>query len=240
MKTYHIYFLLIVFTSQRSNTQIIGDSTTYLDSIKTELQKKWPDNRTITLVFHGHSVPSGFFETPNVHTLGSYPYLTLKNVKKIFPYAVVNSITTSIGGEQSEQGAERFRKEVLSHSPDVLFIDYALNDRGIGLERAKKAWKKMIEDAIAYGTKVVLMTPTPDLREDILSPRSELAKHSGQIRQLAEKYKVALVDSYRLFQEIAKAEDINTYMAQSNHINQKGHQFVADAIFEYFQINIKH
>ena len=236
MKAYHIYLLSIAFTFNWACAQTSANEATYLDSIKMELHKKWPNNRTINMVFHGHSVPTGYFETPNVNTLASYPYLTLKNVKKIFPYAVVNSITTSIGGEQSEQGAERFEKEVLTHRPDVLFIDYALNDRGIGLEHAKKAWEKMIEEAIAYGTKVILMTPTPDLREDILSPNSELAKHSGQIRQLAEKYKIGLVDSYMLFKEIAKAEDLKTYMAQGNHINEKGHLIVAKTILDFFSL----
>ena len=239
MKTYYILFLLIVFVPQRSSAQIMDDSGTYLNPIKTELQKKWPANRTVNLVFHGHSVPSGYFKTPHVSTLDSYPYLTLKNVKDLYPYAVVNSITTSIGGEQSEQGAKRFKDDVLSHKPDVLFIDYALNDRRIGLTRAKKAWEKMIQEAIAYGTKVILLTPTPDLNEDIQSPNSELAKYSGQIRELAKKYKIGLVDSYMLFQKIAKTEDLNTYMAQSNHISKKGHQVVAKAILDLFNSESK-
>ena len=239
MKTYYILFLLIVFVPQRSSAQIMDDSGTYLNPIKTELQKKWPANRTVNLVFHGHSVPSGYFKTPHVSTLDSYPNLTLKNVKDLYPYAVVNSITTSIGGEQSEQGAKRFKDDVLSHKPDVLFIDYALNDRRIGLTRAKKAWEKMIQEAIAYGTKVILLTPTPDLNEDIQSPNSELAKYSGQIRELAKKYKIGLVDSYMLFQKIAKTEDLNTYMAQSNHISKKGHQVVAKAILDLFNSESK-
>lgn len=239
MKAYYIFLLLIAFTFNRVYAQTSGNKTTYLYSTKMELHKKWPNNRTINLVFHGHSVPTGYFETPHVNTLGSYPQITLKNVKKIFPYAVVNSITTSIGGEQSEQGSNRFGKEVLTHRPDVLFIDYALNDRGIGLERAKIAWEKMIQEAMANGTKIILMTPTPDLKEDILSASSELAKHSSQIRLLAQKYQIGLVDSYRLFQEIAKTEDLKDYMAQSNHINEEGHQVVANAILDFFSLESK-
>lgn len=229
-----VFLLLISLIPNPSQAQQKADQETHLDSIKTELQKKWPDNRTINLVFHGHSVPSGYFDTPNVYTIEAYPYQTLKKVKDLFPYAVVNSITTAIGGEQSEQGAERFKDEVLTHRPDVLFIDYALNDRSIGLERAKAAWEKMIREAKAYGTKIILMTPTPDLKEDILSSDAELEKHSEQIRQLAKKYEVGLVDSYALFKEIAESEDLKTYMAQNNHINEKGHQVVAEAIMEFF------
>ena len=218
-----------------TQSQPVADPEHYLDSIKQELQAKWPDNRTINLVFHGHSVPSGYFATPNVRTLSSYPYLTLQRVKQQYPYAVVNCITTSIGGEQAEQGAARFTAEVLTHQPDVVFIDYALNDRSIGLERARVAWEQMIQEAHVYGTKVILLTPTPDLKEDILSPEADLTQHSQQIRRLAEQYGAGLVDSYAIFKKIAEKEPLEPYMAQNNHINARGHALVAEAIFEYFK-----
>lgn len=209
---------------------------TYLDSIKTKLMKKWPNNKSVNLVFHGHSVPTGYTTRGVVDRLQAYPFRTLKKVNDYYPYSVVNSITTSIGGEQSEQGAKRFKEEVLSYRPDVLFIDYALNDRGIGLERAKSAWEQMIVEGLRYGTKVILLTPTPDLKEDISSEETKLAKHSAQIRALAIKYNVGLIDSYALFKKLAEKQPLVGYMSQNNHINQKGHQFVADAIFEYFRL----
>ena len=209
----------------------------YLDSLKKELKVKWPKNRTINLVFHGHSVPTGYTTRGVIDRSNSYPYRTLKKVNDFYPYSVVNTITTSIGGEQAEQGAKRFKAEVLNHRPDVLFIDYGLNDRSIGLERAKIAWEQMIKEALHYGTKVILLTPTPDLKEDISSNETPLAKHSEQIRALAKKYKVGLVDSYKLFKDLAVIQPLRGYMSQNNHINQKGHQFVADAIFAYFKIH---
>ncbi|WP_299664603.1 SGNH/GDSL hydrolase family protein [uncultured Polaribacter sp.] len=208
----------------------------YLDSLKLELRKKWPKNKTVNLVFHGHSVPTGYLTKGVVDRVNSYPFQTLKKINDHYPYSVVNAITTSIGGEQAEQGAKRFKKEVLTYKPNVIFIDYALNDRSMGLERAKVAWEKMIVEGLEYGAKVILLTPTPDLKEDINSEESKLAKHSKQIRKLAKKYKVGLVDSYAIFKKLSEKKPLKRYMAQNNHINQKGHQFVADAIFEYFKI----
>jgi len=211
-----------------------ADATDYLSAIRQELQKTWPENRTINLVFHGHSVPSGYFDTPNVCTLQSYPYLTLQTVKEYYPYAVVNTITTAIGGENSEQGCVRFSNEVLVHRPDVVFIDYALNDRGIGLERARKAWETMIQEAFKQHVKVVLMTPTPDLTEDILNPEMMLEKHTLQIRELAAKYQTGLVDSYAAFKQIKQnGEDLNLYMSQFNHPNEKGHRIVCELIVKW-------
>ena len=213
----------------------VADKTVYLNDVKLELQKEWPGNRTVNLVFHGHSVPAGYFDTPNVRTLQSYPYMTLQTVKEYYPYAVVNSITTAIGGENSEQGCKRFARDVLPHRPDVLFIDYALNDTGIGLECARTAWETMIREALKQQVKVLLMTPTPDLGVDILNPDVAYEKHAMQVRELAGQYKIGLVDSYAAFKQLRQdGEDLNMYMSQRNHPNEKGHGVVCNLIVPWF------
>lgn len=213
----------------------VADRETYLSDIVAELGKRWPESRTLNLVFHGHSVPAGYARTPAVNTLQAYPHRVLCGLKDRYPTAVVNSIVTAIGGEQSEQGAARFEAEVLTHRPDVLFIDYALNDRTIGLERSEKAWRAMIEAALAHGVKVVLMTPTPDLSEDIRSDTAPLQGYAQMIRRLAAEYHVGLADSYACFRARAEAgEKIGSYMSQVNHPDARGHAIVAEEILRWF------
>jgi lysophospholipase L1-like esterase len=122
MKLIHLIlsaFVLFAFQPKENTSD-------YLNDLKIELQKKWPENRTINLVFHGHSVPAGYFKTPIVNTLESYPYLVLQELKAQYPYAVINVINTSIGGEDSKSGAQRFESDVLIHKPDLLFIGLCL------------------------------------------------------------------------------------------------------------------
>lgn len=212
------------------------DPQTYLATIKTALQKKWPDNRTINLVFHGHSVPSGYFQTPAVHTLEAYPHQVLQQLKEQYPYAVINVITTSIGGENSVQGAKRFEKEVLPHHPDVLFIDYALNDRAIGLEASRIAMEKMIRQALKKQISIILLTPSPDLAVDLLTPDNILSRFSRQLIELAAKYKIGVADSYAAFYEqVRSGQELRDYMAQGNHPNGKGHRLIADRIMRWLQ-----
>jgi lysophospholipase L1-like esterase len=225
--------LLNISTIQFSFAQANPD--TYLNNIKTELQKKWPDNRTINLVFHGHSVPTGYANTPYVHRLQAYPFLVLKKLDEKYPYSVVNVITTSIGGENSMQGEKRFKEDVLPHQPDVLFIDYALNDRSIGLEKARKADEKMIKMALKKHIKVILMTPSPDLRVDITKPGNILEQFTNMLIALAKKYHIGLVNSYAAFVQLAKSgKDLHNYMAQVNHPNKKGHKIIAREIMKWF------
>lgn len=232
MKFSVVLFTLSISLSLQAQNQYLSN---YLEAIKKELIKEWPNNKTINLVFHGHSVPCGYFVTPTVNTLFAYPYLSLAAIKERYSNAVVNVITTSIGGENSEQGCVRFDNEVLTHLPDVIFIDYALNDRSIGLEKAKKAWTKMIERSISKNIKVILMTPTPDLTEDITDDNAILEQHSTQIRQLAEYYKIGIIDSYAIFKNKKKeGENLELYMSQNNHPNELGHEVLKELIIKFF------
>ena len=129
----------------------IADKETYLIKVLQEMGKTWPGNRMVNIVCHGHSVPAGYFTTPVVNSLEAYPHLLFVALKKRFVYSLINVIVTAIGGEGSEQGAQRFESDVLCHKPDVVTIDYSLNDRDMGLQRAEAAWRKMIEASLARG-----------------------------------------------------------------------------------------
>lgn len=226
--------MLSSFHKNEKNT--IASPSNYLKNINVELKKEWPENKTINLVFHGHSVPAGYFKTPTVNTLDSYPYQLLKKLKAQYPYAVINIINTSIGGENSESGSKRFKSDVLAHKPDVLFIDYALNDRGIGLVKAKKAWELMIKKALKKNIKVILFTPSPDQGVNILDPNNELEQHALQVKDLADKFDIGLIDSYEIFrQKVISGDSISDYMSQVNHPNKKGHLLIAERIFDYFK-----
>jgi lysophospholipase L1-like esterase len=208
----------------------------YLIELKTELQKEWPKNRTINIVFHGHSVPAGYFKTPQVNTMGAYPNLFLKKLKEIYPFAVVNVIVTAIGGENSVKGAERFERDVLIHKPDLILIDYSLNDRGVGLEIAYSAWNQMIKAAKDHGIKVILLTPSPDQNVNYADPENELKKHSEQVRKIAMENQVGLVDSYKTFEFLySDKEQLAKYMSQVNHLNELGHELIANEIIKWFK-----
>ncbi|MEO0338666.1 MAG: SGNH/GDSL hydrolase family protein [Bacteroidota bacterium] len=232
-----LFFLSSIFLQCQDQNNAVSEQD-YLADLKEQMELEWPKNRVINVVFHGHSVPAGYFRTPHVNTLAAYPHLFLKYLKEQYPTATINVITTAIGGEQSEQGAKRFAEEVLTHQPDLLFIDYALNDRSIGLERSKIAWEQMIRSALSAGTKVVLLTPTPDLSEDISAEATPLAKHTKMIQELGTQWKIPVVNVYDRFKQMrAEGTQLSKYMSQGNHPNELGHMVVllviADTLFQH-------
>jgi lysophospholipase L1-like esterase len=213
----------------------VADPRTYLRPVVEVLKTHWPANRAVNVVIHGHSVPAGYFATPRVDAANAYPRLIHDLLLARYPYAVVNVIVTAIGGETSPAGAARFAREVLCHRPDVLTIDYALNDRGVGLEAARAAWTAMIDQALAQGTKVLLLTPTSDMSQAPGVPeehRAPLRQHADQIRALAAARNVGLVDSLAAYD--VHRGDLTDLLSWANHPNRAGHELVARDVLRWF------
>ena len=207
-----------------------------LATVVQALELKWPRNRTVHLVCHGHSVPAGYFVTPAVHANEAYPAGLQAGLRARFPHAVLNVIVTAIGGEASDRGAARFERDVLALRPAVVTIDYSLNDRRLGLEKAKANWSAMIVAAKAAGIQVILLTPTPDQSAKLDDPKDPLNLHAEQVRALAKEHGVLLVDSLALFQaKVAAGTPLKDLMSQVNHPNAAGHALVTAALLELFR-----
>ena len=180
------------------------------------LELKWPRNRTVHLVCHGHSVPAGYFVTPAVHANEAYPAGLQAGLRARFPHAVLNVIVTAIGGEASDRGAARFERDVLALRPAVVTIDYSLNDRRLGLEKAKANWSAMIVAAKAAGIQVILLTPTPDQSAKLADPKDPLNLHADlldpenrPLLELAEQWAVTHLSSPKADQ-LAATLHLNT------------------------------
>jgi lysophospholipase L1-like esterase len=209
--------------------------SSYLASVIGELNKEWPGNRMVEIVCHGHSVPAGYTKTPEVRVLDAYPNLLREGLCHRFPHAVVNVTVTAIGGENSVQGEKRFAHDVLSRHPDVVTLDYGLNDRMQDPLAVRAAWQSMIRRAKRLGIKVILLTPTGDLTANMDNPNDALTQQAVSIRRLAQEEKVGLVDSFAAFQRTASGGvPLETLMAQFNHPNRKGHELVATGLLEWF------
>ena len=208
----------------------------YLNEICNCLALRWPDNSAVNIVCHGHSVPAGYACTPWVDTFHSYPHLVHQTLKQRFPFAVINVIVTAVGGENSREGAARFERDVLNHRPDLIILDYGLNDRGIGLAKAEKAWREMIEKTLGSGAKMILMTPSWD--QTWFQKNEEwymLEAHAAQERSLAEEYGAALGDSFAAYERYVKNNgDLQDLLSHLNHPSPLGHKLIAREITSWF------
>ena len=71
-----------------------------------------------------------------------------------YPLATVNATNAGVGGTGSSDGATRYNHDVLSYNPDVVFIEFAINDNG-----RKEAESKLYLEAMLYQSTLVDKIP---------------------------------------------------------------------------------
>ncbi|MFI5382277.1 MAG: SGNH/GDSL hydrolase family protein [Tepidisphaerales bacterium] len=63
---------------------------------------------------------------------------TLELLKKQYPKANVTEINAAIGGTGSDLGVFRHQRDILDHKPDLVFVEFAVNDAGAPPEQIHK------------------------------------------------------------------------------------------------------
>ena len=58
-----------------------------------------------------------------------------------FPKAKVSEIHAAIGGTGSNLGVYRVQRDALKYKPDLLFVEFAVNDGGAPPQQSGKRWK---------------------------------------------------------------------------------------------------
>jgi lysophospholipase L1-like esterase len=95
-----------------------------------------PLNSTLKKLKAGQDVTIGYFGGSITLGAGSSNYanswreLTTKWFKDNYPRAQVTEINAAIGGTGSEFGAFRCEADLLSKKPDLVFVEFAVNDGG--------------------------------------------------------------------------------------------------------------
>lgn len=164
----------------------------------------------------------------------------------------------AVNGETSRQALERYHYCVLSHRPDVLHIQFGLNDcnfweTDLGKPRVtassyKANLSELIEKAYAYKiNKVVLHTNhvTPDKDYSFFTDQTfkdNIRIYNDIVREVANDFKVGLID-IEANQEQALKKDGLSYadfvLSDGIHLNECGHDLYYDSIEKVVLDNIQ-
>ncbi|NOZ23901.1 MAG: SGNH/GDSL hydrolase family protein [Planctomycetes bacterium] len=72
---------------------------------------------------------------------------TLKWFQEQYPKAKVSEINAAIGGTGSNLGVYRFQQDVLQHKPDLIFVEFSVNDGGAKPENIYRGMEGVIRQA---------------------------------------------------------------------------------------------
>ena len=163
----------------------------YRKSLKNTYEKLTNDKK-LRIVYFGGSVTAGYGSTePDKY---SWRALSGEWFKANFPDADITTINTAIGESGTYLGTYRAQKDVIQQKPDLLFVEYAINDRYKGIDQATAA---MQYETIIREVKRAL-------------PNCDIVTLLVTDNEVKELYKGELYPTARGHEEIAKAYNIST------------------------------
>ena len=167
-------------------------------------------------------------------------------------------INAGVGGNTTADASVRFQKDVLEHQPDIVIIQFGLNDSAVDLVEGRtepRVSKEVYERNLARfvktlkgrGIRVILMTPNAMLWTDGLKascgrppydPADRWgfnvfnAKYAASVRQIAKLHTVPLIDVYQLFLDYdgVEGQRADDLLLDGVHPNDKGQRLIADAL----------
>ncbi len=196
----------------------------------------------VNIFYFGGSLVNGTTATPG----NCFRELTGKWLERNFPNATINNYNVAYGGTGTWLGLHRMYDEILSKEPDLVFIEFALNDlheyvspkdASMQLETIIRTIRKQAPDCDIVNLISTQETAIYDLITDDL-PFSQAIAHI----EIADAYNVptlnighALAD--HLYQEAGYnySEIWKDYMYDSCHPLDKGHKIYANVIEEYLE-----
>ncbi len=186
------------------------------------------EKKPITIVCWGDSVTcGGSSSTPE----RCYVERFRSELKKAYPDTPITLINAGIGGSNTESRRDGFEKEVLSHNPDLITVEF-VNDVGLGPEKVKANWAEFAAKARAKNPKVefVAITPHYVMRDWMGSFDASV----GAMRQAAKDNGMALADTANIWANLARVGiPYETLEANGiNHPNDLGHEFFTACLME--------
>lgn len=106
-----------------------------LDNVITKLT----DGREVRIAYFGGSITAANGWRPQ----------TLEWFRQTWPQATVVEINAAIGGTGSDLGVYRFGQDVLAHDPDLIFVEFAVNDGGADPVMIWRAMEGIVRQARA-------------------------------------------------------------------------------------------
>lgn len=190
-----------------------------------KVMRRAEKGETITTAFLGGSITQGSLSSVPEKC---YAYLTYSWWKKQYPKAEITYVNAGIGGTTSQFGVSRVEKDVLSHKPDVVFVEFSVNDTNN--EFFKETYEGLIRriygDASAPAVMII-----HNIKYDDGSTAEEVHK------ELGKHYQIPCVSMQSTIYARMKAgcfvsRDIT---ADDLHPNDTGHQMLADVIIYYLE-----
>jgi len=195
--------------------------------IKTVMEKAMRGEK-VTIVYLGASITEGIMvEEKECFTIKSYNYFS-KN------FGVGNNVkyvNAGVSGTDSVLGLIRADRDVLEYEPDIIFVEFAVNDTKNNLCRA--TFEALVAKMLTSKTKPIVI---------LLFAVSEVGYTcQGQMKQIGIHYDLPMISIKEGIIPEINANQITwkDYSDDLGHPNNQGHSLITEMINHYFETAYK-
>lgn len=184
------------------------------------LMKRAANGESLVIGFLGGSITQGSLSsTPKT----CYAYLVYEWWKKSFPNAAFSFVNGGIGGTTSHYGGARAWKDVLCYRPDIVTVDFSVNDDANEFfEETYEGTLRRLLAAPSATAVVVLNNVFYDTGKNAQDYHNRVADHYGIPH-------VSIKDT--VYPDVESDKIVRADITPDNlHPNDKGHRLVADEI----------
>jgi len=198
--------------------------------------EKLKANGEVTVAYFGGSITAA----------PGYRVKTFQWFKNSFPKATVKEVNAAIGGTGSDLGAFRCAQDVVAYNPDLVFVEFSINDGSPTNEFRKATMEGIVRQLWASPSKpeIVFLYTTSRSLNHLRGSHPAVARHYG----------IPEIDLQPPLVEALKRKDLpqpteaqlndpkldwkapgQVFMSDSVHPNDLGHTLYADTIIAYLK-----
>ncbi len=200
----------------------------------SELWKKAASGEKIVIAALGGSITAGSGANSKESCYASRVY---KYLRQEFPQTEIELINAGIGATGSAVGVYRLEADVLSHEPDLVIVEFAVNDadKHTGFEN-KEAYESIIRSCLASRCAVIsLCLPQGAsgnaLRDGAQNEQKEIGKHYDiPVISITDMLRQNFIDGTMVWQEFSN---------DTVHPNEEGHKIIANVINAFIDASVK-
>ena len=168
MKTLFLIALLTLFTSSQSATSSTRSAPqTPRKHTFRDFERRAQNGEKLNVVFFGGSLTWGANSSDPQRF--SYRALVSERLDDAYPRARFRFFDAAIGGTGSQLGVFRLERDVLRHNPDLVFLDFTLNDNPYSTDEDKLASYEAIVRRLTQRGVLVMSVRLP-VQKDVIAP----------------------------------------------------------------------
>lgn len=184
----------------------------------------------VTIVVFGDSITAGYA------VRRGFPSFWKEMLERRYPDARIELINSGISGETSMDGLARLDWSVLSYEPDLVTINFGINDcvLGLGLEEFEMNFVEMIRRIRAGpGSEILLLSSQP--LETPPYDRMVLDYYQA-IERVARELEVGFLDVYGAWMERVRQGTplASLILPGLDHPNEAGYRIIAEELMKLF------